>query len=155
MTLKLRNTGMATIIDVGEGPDIHPKNKQDVGYRLALNALGKTYHERVVETGPMYRGMSVSGNSVTVSFVNGKGLHSADSQPIAGFTLAGDDHKFYWATAKIVGDTVVLTAPEVAKPVAIRYAWADNPATNLVNAEGLPSVPFRTDTWPGVTVNNK
>jgi sialate O-acetylesterase len=155
MTLKLPNTGMATIIDIGEATDIHPKDKKNVGYRLALNALAQAYRQKLVATGPMYRKMSVRDNVVTLEFLNGKSLRSADGQPIMGFSVAGADKKFVWASATVVGDRVVLTAPAGMKPVAVRYGWADNPAANLVNGANLPAVPFRTDTWPGVTINNR
>ena len=154
MTLKLPNTGMATIIDIGDMTDIHPKDKKNVGYRLALNALAQTYRQKVVATGPMFRKMSVRDNLVTLEFINGKGMRSADGQSITGFSVAGMDKKFVWAPATIVGDRIVLTAPAGMKPVAVRYGWADNPAANLVNGANLPAVPFRTDTWPGVTINN-
>jgi sialate O-acetylesterase len=149
MTLKLPNTGMATIIDIGEATDIHPKDKKNVGYRLALNALAQTYRQKVVATGPMFRKMSVRENEVTLQFVNGTGLRSADGQPIVGFAIAGSDKKFVWAPARIEGDRIILTAPTGTKPVAVRYGWADNPATNLVNGANLPAVPFRTDAWSG------
>ena len=155
MTLKLPKTGMATIIDIGEANDIHPRNKQDVGYRLAQNALAQTYRLDVVPTGPTFRGFRVQGNVTRISFDRAKGLKSVDGQAVIGFSVAGADKKFVWADARIEGETIVLTNPSGVKPVAVRYGWSDNPATNLVNAAGLPTVPFRTDQWPGLTVTNR
>lgn len=157
MTLSLPNTGMANIIDIGEAGDIHPKNKQDVGRRLALNALKITYDQDVVYSGPTYKEMKVDGNKVIISFENtGSGLYLKNKYGyVNGFTIAGQDKIFHWAKAQISGDKIVLTCDEVSKPVAIRYAWANNPDDlNLYNLEGLPTVPFRTDEWPGVTINN-
>jgi sialate O-acetylesterase len=156
MTLSLPKTGQAVIIDIGEADDIHPKNKQDVGVRLALLALKIAYGEKdIIASGPMYKSMSVKGNTVTVTFDNvGSGLTTSDGLPIAGFAVAGADRKFHWADAKIGStNTVILTCRDVDNPVAVRYAWADNPRCNLVNSAGLPACPFRTDNWPGLTDN--
>jgi len=156
MTLSLRNTGMATIIDIGEAKDIHPKNKQDVGKRLALNALAKDYGKNVVWSGPMYKSMRVSGDKIILSFSHTDGgLKARDGETLKGFAVAGADKIFVWADAVIQGKKVVVSSPQVPKPVAVRYAWANNPVCNLVNGEGLPASPFRTDQWPGLTVNNK
>jgi len=156
-TLSLRNTGMATIIDIGEANDIHPKNKQDVGKRLAQWALARTYGKRnVVCSGPLYRAMRIEGNKVTLRFdyTNG-GLVARDGGPLAGFAIAGFDRKFVWADARIQGETVVVSSDQVSQPAAVRYAWADNPVCNLYNGAGLPASPFRTDDWPGVTAGKK
>ncbi|MCK6489128.1 MAG: 9-O-acetylesterase [Planctomycetes bacterium] len=148
----LKNCGMAVIIDVGEAKDIHPKNKQDVGKRLALQALAKTYGKPVVASGPVYQGMKVDGSSVRVSFTElGGGLAVRGGGELTGFTLAGEDRKFQWAQARIDGDAVVVSAAAVTKPVAVRYAWTHNPDCNLVNKAGLPAGPFRSDDWPGAT----
>lgn len=158
MTLSLPKTGQAVAIDIGEADDIHPRNKQDVGMRLALQAQAVAYGDHnLLASGPMYKGMAVSGNKVTVTFTHvGTGLRTSDGLPVAGFAIAGRDRKFYWAEARIEGkDKVVLTSPNVDQPVAVRYAWADNPRCNLVNSADLPACPFRTDDWPGVTVNNR
>jgi sialate O-acetylesterase len=156
MTLSLPNTGMAVIIDIGEADNIHPKNKQDVGKRLALWALAKTYGKKLVYSGPIYKSMKVDGNSIVLSFDHvGGGLVAKGGEELKGFAIAGADKKFVWADAKIEGDTVVVSSEKVAEPVAVRYAWADNPVCNLYNKEDLPASPFRTDDWPGVTVNNK
>ncbi|MNK18042.1 Glycosyl hydrolases family 2, sugar binding domain [compost metagenome] len=153
--LKLPNTGMALAIDLGEVNDIHPKNKQDVGKRLAANALKVAYNKDVIASGPTYKEMSVNGNVVKVSFSNiSKGLKSKDGgNSITGFSLAGEDKKFYFAKAELQKDnTILISTDDVKNPVAIRYAWADNPGElNLYNTEDLPATPFRTDTWPGVT----
>ena len=156
MTLSLKNTGMATIIDIGEAKDIHPKNKQDVGKRLALNALAKDYGKKVVWSGPMYKSMKVKGDRVAVKFDHADGgLSARDGDKLKGFAIAGADKKFVWADAVVKGKTVVVSSPQVAKPVAVRYAWANNPVCNLVNGKGLPASPFRTDEWPGLTVSKK
>jgi len=156
MTLSLPNTGMAVIIDIGEADDIHPKNKQDVGKRLALWALAKTYGKKLVYSGPIYKSMKVDDGKVILSFDHiGSGLVAKGGEELKGFAIAGADKKFVWADAKIEGDTVVVSSDKVAEPVAVRYAWADNPVCNLYNAEELPASPFRTDDWPGVTAENK
>jgi sialate O-acetylesterase len=154
MTLKLPNTGMAVIIDIGEADDIHPKNKQDVGKRLALWALAETYGKKLVYSGPIYKSMKVDGSSIVLSFDHvGGGLIAKDDEQLKGFSIAGADKKFVWADAKIDGDTVVVSSDKVSEPAAVRYAWADNPVCNLYNEEDLPASPFRTDDWPGVTVD--
>ena len=156
MGLALPNTGMAVIIDIGEANDIHPKNKQDVGKRLATWALGATYGRKTVYSGPLYKSMKTEGNKIALSFDHvGGGLVAKGEGPLKGFGVAGADKKFVWADAKIDGDTIIVGSDEVSEPVAVRYAWADNPVCNLYNAEGLPASPFRTDDWPGVTVDAK
>lgn len=155
MTLSLQDTGMATIIDIGEAADIHPKNKQDVGRRLALWALAKTYKKDVVYSGPLYRSMKVRDGKIVLRFdCVGDGL-VAKGGPLKGFAIAGADKKFVWADAVIEGKTVVVSSDKVADPVAVRYAWADNPVCNLYNKADLPASPFRTDDWPGVTADRK
>ena len=156
MTLALPNTGMAVIIDIGEADDIHPKNKQDVGKRLALWALAKTYGKDLVYSGPIYKSMKTDGNKIILDFEHtGGGLVAKGGEPLKGFAIAGADRKFVWADAKIDGDTVVVSHDEISVPVAVRYGWANNPVCNLYNKEGLPAAPFRTDKWPGVTAENK
>ncbi len=146
MTLKLPKTGMAVIIDIGEEKDIHPKNKQDVGKRLALWAEANVYDQGETFSGPMFSSMKVSGDKATITFKNSGGLVAKDG-PLKGFAIAGEDMKFAWADAKIAGANVVVTNPSMPKPVAVRYAWADNPECNLYNKAGLPASPFRTDNW--------
>jgi sialate O-acetylesterase len=154
MTLSLRNTGMATIIDIGEASNIHPKNKQDVGKRLALWALAQTYEKDIVYSGPLYKSMKVDRGKIRLSFDQaGGGLVARGGEALKGFSIAGADRKFVWADAKIDGNTVVVSSDDVANPVAVRYAWADNPVCNLYNKENLPASPFRTDDWPGLTVD--
>jgi sialate O-acetylesterase len=156
MTLALPNTGMAVTIDIGEANDIHPKNKQDVGKRLALWALAKTYGREVVYSGPIYESMNVEGDKIVLHFDHvGGGLVAGGAEPLKGFAVVGQDHRFVWAEAEIEGETVVVSSDEVSEPVAVRYAWADNPVCNLYNQEGLPASPFRTDDWPGITSDKK
>jgi sialate O-acetylesterase len=155
MTLKLPNTGMASAIDIGDAIDIHPKNKQDVGKRLALNALKVAYRKDILCAGPTYQSMKTDGSKVNVSFSNtGSGLKVNNKYGyINGFSLAGADGKFFWAEGTLLNNnTVVLHSKDVQAPVAVRYGWADNPDDlNLYNSEGLPAIPFRTDDWPGIT----
>lgn len=155
MALDLPNTGMALAIDIGEADDIHPKNKQDVGWRLALDALKIAYDMNVVNSGPMYKSVDFKDGKAYVTFSEiGSGLNVRDKYGyLKGFTLAGPDKKFHWAKAELFNDnTIVVYNEKVLNPVAVRYGWADNPDDlNLYNEEGLPAVPFRTDDWPGIT----
>ena len=145
-SLSIPNVGIAVTIDVGEEKDIHPKNKQEVGRRLAQWALAKTYGKPVVPGGPLYKGMRKEGDSIVVQFdCVGGGLVAAGGEPLKGFAIAGADKVFVWAEAKISGDTVAVSAAGVKDPVAVRYAWANNPPCNLGNKEGFPASPFRTD----------
>jgi len=146
-TLKVPNTGMAVTIDIGMANNIHPKNKQDVGKRLALWALGATYGKDVVRCGPLYKSMTKQGGKIAVRFDHVGGGLVAKGDKLKGFAVAGADKKFVWADAKIVGETVVVGSDEVKDPAAVRYAWATNPACNLYNKAGLPASPFRTDDW--------
>jgi sialate O-acetylesterase len=156
MTLALPNTGMGVIIDIGEARDIHPKNKQDVGKRLALWALAKTYGKNLVYSGPIYKSMKTEGNKIILDFEHvGGSLVAKGGEPLKGFAIAGADQKFAWADAKIEGNTVVVSNDGVSEPIAVRYGWANNPVCNLYNEEGLPATPFRTDDWPGITVDKK
>lgn len=154
MTLKLPHTGMAVTTDVGESNDIHPRNKQDVGLRLAAIALQDAYGKNIVSSGPVYQSMKVDGNKVLLSFANiGDGLMAKDKYGyLKGFEVAGADQQFHYAKAFVQGNQVVVYSDSVAAPVAVRYAWADDAGeANLYNKEGFPAVPFRTDTWKGVT----
>ncbi|MEK6645727.1 MAG: sialate O-acetylesterase [Candidatus Firestonebacteria bacterium] len=157
MTLSIPNTAMAVIIDIGDTTDIHPKNKQDVGMRLALPALAKVYGKKdIVYSGPIYKSMKIEENKIRLYFDHiGSGLGVQNSAELVGFAIAGEDKKFLWAKAVIDGNTIVVSNENVAKPVAVRYAWADNPDCNLYNKEKLPASPFRTDDWEGITYNNK
>ena len=148
-TLAVPKTGLAVIIDIGEAKDIHPRNKQDVGLRLALWALRDTYSKEMTCSGPLYESMKVEGNRVRLRFAHLGGGLVAEGGPLKRFAIAGEDRKFVWAEATIDGGTVVVSSPAVPKPVAVRYAWANNPeGCNLYNAAGLPASPFRTDDWP-------
>jgi sialate O-acetylesterase len=139
------NSGLATAIDIGEAEDIHPKNKQDVGRRLALNALALTYKQPIEYSGPTYRSMKIEGDGIRLTFDHAAGMAAKGGGALQGFAIAGADKKFVWADARIEGNTVVVSSPQVKQPVAVRYAWANNPLANLYNANGLPAVPFRTD----------
>jgi sialate O-acetylesterase len=152
MALKLPRTGMAVTIDIGDPNDIHPKNKREVGRRLALHALAKEYGQQVLRSGPLYRSMRVQGRETQVFFdAVGAKLKTGDGGILRGFAIAGADRKFHWADARISGSSVIVSSPRVSRPVAVRYAWADNPDCNLQDSSGLPASPFRTDDWPGIT----
>lgn len=147
-TLSVPNTGMAVTIDIGEWNDIHPLNKKDVGERLALAAEKVAYGDKkVVASGPIYKSMKIKGNKVIISFTHtGSGLTTKGGGALKQFAIAGKDRKFVWAEAKIKGNKVEVWSDQVDHPVAVRYAWADNPeGANLYNKEGLPASPFRTD----------
>ena len=155
-TLHLQHTGMAVTIDIGEADDIHPKNKQEVGHRLALAARAQTYGEKIPFSGPMYADYRIEGNKIRIFFKYAdKGLKARGGEKLKGFTIAGVNHTFHWADAVIEGNSVVVSSPAVAFPVAVRYAWADNPVCNLYNGVGLPASPFRTDDWRGITYVDK
>jgi sialate O-acetylesterase len=156
MTLLLPNTGMAVTTDIGTSDDIHPKNKQDVGKRLAAITLHDVYKKNIVYSGPMYKSMTRDGNKVKIYFKNiGGGLMSKNGE-LNGFEIAGDDKQFDPAHASIEGDHVVVYSDNVKKPVAVRFGWADDPgADNLFNKEGFPASPFRTDNWRGITEDHK
>ena len=157
-TEALPNVGAACITDIGAAKDIHPKNKQDVGKRLARLALVDIYDRAgtIVRNGPTYKSMSVEGNKVTVTFDVGRSpLIPYYRETLTGFAVAGEDRQWHWASAEIKGrDTVVVSSDAVAAPVAVRYNWADNPQGNLYNTHYLPAYPFRTDDWTGVTAEN-
>ncbi len=147
-TLSVHNTGMAVAIDIGEWNDIHPLNKKDVGRRLALAAQKVAYGgEDVVSSGPIYKNMEINGNKIILKFTNtGSGLVAKGGEKLKHFAICGADRKFVWAEAKIKGNKVIVWNDNISKPVAVRYAWADNPeGANLCNKEGLPASPFRTD----------
>jgi sialate O-acetylesterase len=152
-TLSLPKTGMAVTIDIGEARDIHPKNKQEVGRRLSLWALGTVYARKVAATsGPLPAGHEIKGAEVVVTLTHADGLKTRDGAPVKGFQLAGADKQWKPATGRIEGTRLIVTSAEVAAPVALRYAWLDFPETNLVNSADLPASPFRTDDWAPVPV---
>jgi sialate O-acetylesterase len=158
MTLDLKNTGMAVIIDIGEADNIHPKNKQDVGKRLAAWTLAKDYNRDVVPSGPLFRSARFRNGKATIKFDYDDGGLMAKGSELKGFAIAGPDRKFVWANAEITGrknKKVQVWSDKVPEPVAVRYGWADNPECTLYNEAGLPASPFRTDDWPGITINNK
>ncbi len=150
---KLPKTGQAVIIDIGEGKDIHPKNKVDVGRRLARWALAKDYGVSIAYQSPIYKSMEKKDDKIVLSFDHlGTGWRPFDVAQPRGFTIAGADKKFYPAIASIGKDNrIEVSSPQVKEPVAVRYAWADNPVCNMYSTNGLPLTPFRTDDWPGIT----
>lgn len=145
--LELPQTGMVVTADIGEAEDIHPKNKQDVGRRLALTALALTYEKGGEYAGPVFRGASPENGAMRVRFDHAKGLALADDRQ-GTFELAGADRVFHPAAASVDGETLVVTSPEVASPTAIRYGWKNNPVMTIYNAAALPASPFRSDDWP-------
>jgi len=160
MTLALPNTGMAVAIDIGDATTIHPKDKLDVGLRLALAARHVAYGQDLVYSGPIYDSMKIEGNKIRLIFKDtGSGLKMGTPPwtptgvpvpaptELKGFAIAGADKNFVWAKAEIDGNDVVVSSDQVASPVAVRYGWANNPPCNLYNKEGLPASPFRTDDW--------
>jgi len=156
MTLsQLKNVGQAVIIDVGEGRDIHPRDKHTVANRLARWALAKDYGYDIPYQSPTYRSMKVSGSKIVLEFDHvGNGLYTFDTREPVGFAIAGKDRKWEWAQANLVDEnTVEVWSDNIGKPVAVRYAWSDNPVCNLFSREGLPATPFRTDDWPGITAD--
>ncbi len=158
MTLALPNTGQAVIVDLGEGRDIHPRNKQDVARRLARWALANDYGIDIPYRSPEYKSMEKKGSRIVLTFdhVGDPGLYTFDVNRPVGFAIAGEDKKFVPAEARIVApDKIEVWSDEVADPVAVRYAWADNPICNVQTRNGLPLTPFRTDDWPGVTANER
>ena len=174
-TQVLDKVRMACIIDLGEADDIHPVRKQDVGERLAKLAEANDYGRKVACNGPQYESHKIAGNTIRVKFNNtGKGLkvmasgdfsedrygkgsvnpqmvEDAENGKLLGFQIAGADRVWHWADAEIAGTEVIVSCPDVARPIAVRYAWAANPVCNLYNSDGLPAWPFRTDDWPGIT----
>ncbi len=143
--MQVPNTGLAVAIDIGDASDIHPKNKQEVGRRLALAAEGTVYGKKVVYSGPMYKSMKVEGNKVYLSFDHVDGGLLAKGGKLAGFAVAGPSKYFVWAEAKIEGDKVVVWSDKVANPAVVWYGWASNPDCNLYNKAGLPASPFTTE----------
>ena len=158
MTLKLNNTGQALAIDLGEADDIHPKNKQDVASRLAFHALAKVYGFDIFCEAPLFDQMTIQGNKAIIQFKHTEGGLYADDRYgyLKGFTIAGKNKIFKWAQAQIKGSTIIVSHPDIDKPVAVRYAWADNPQdANLYNGSRLPACPFRTDDFKGITYGNE
>ncbi len=148
--LSIPNTAMVSAIDNADPNDpgnIHPKNKQEIGLRLAKAAEGLVYKEKITYMGPIYNKMKIEGNTIRLYFsFTGEGL-AVKGDTLKGFAIAGEDKKFVWANARIEGKTIVVSSPEVHNPVAVRYGWSKNPPVNLYNKESLPASPFRTDNW--------
>jgi sialate O-acetylesterase len=151
--LSVTNTGMAVAIDIGSDKSIHPRNKQDVGRRLAAWALHFVYGKKeVVPSGPIFDTMKIEGDKARLSFkFLGGGLVNKAEGGLKGFAIAGDDRNFVWADAKIDAETILVSSEKVKKPAAVRYGWAANPEVSLYNKAGLPASPFRTDDWPSAT----
>ena len=174
-TKAIDQCGMACIIDLGEAEDVHPVRKREVGERLARLALANDYGKKIVADGPRFESCQVQNGRIVISFTDVAGglriipsgdfaearygtlnerVQKAESGVLSGFQIAGPDKVWHWAEARIEGDKVVVSSPEVPQPLAVRYAWSVNPVCNLFNSEGLPAWPFRTDDWPGVTYGN-
>lgn len=156
LTLSLKNTGMAVTMDIGIPKDIHPTNKLDVGKRLALWALAKNYGKKdIIYSGPLYKSMKRQGDKIRLYFNHtGSGLLAKDG-PLNNFTIAAKDGRFKAAQAQIDGNTILVSSPEIKRPVAVRFAWSNAAQPNLFNKEGLPASSFRTDNWPAKTINEK
>jgi sialate O-acetylesterase len=158
MTAAMPHNGQALAIDLAdaENPsDIHPKNKQDVGHRLELVALARTYGKSVDYSGPEYKFAKFEGSKVVIHFNFAEGLTAKGGEPLKGFQIAGADQKWYWADAKIDGENVIVSSKDVEAPAAVRYDWSHNPQGNLYGKSGLPAVPFRSDDWKGKTADVK
>jgi sialate O-acetylesterase len=152
MTLATPNTGMVVTTDIGNIKDIHPTNKQEVGRRLSLWALSKTYGQSdLVCSGPLYQSMTIEDDRIRLTFNHVADGLVCEGESLTHFTIAGEDQIFHPASAIIDGDTILVSADEVPSPVAVRFGWSDTCEPNLFNSEHLPASPFRTDTWPGVT----
>lgn len=146
-------SGLAVAVDVGLADDIHPTDKQTVGQRLSLVARRVAYGENIASSGPLYQSHKIEGGAIRLTFAHADGgLKARDGGKLTGFAIAGADHKFHWADARIEGNDIVVSSVDVPMPLAVRYAWADNPDCNLYNGAGLPASPFRTDAWAGLTV---
>jgi sialate O-acetylesterase len=158
LALNTKNTGMTTAIDVGDAANIHPKNKQALGLRLANLAEQSVYHLPVKALHPAFQEYKTEGQAILLKIKNSDGqLKTTNGKAPGNFQIAGADHKFYWAGAEITGANMIkVSSPKVPQPVTVRYAWEDNPAdANVVNKENLPMLPFRTDSWKGFTDDNK
>jgi len=157
-TPSLPATGMSVTTDIGESNDIHPKNKKDVGLRLAAIALNNLYNHPMEYSGPVYESLKIRGNKMELGFTHvGGGLMAKDKYGyVHGFEIAGSDQRFHLAKAYIKNNKLIVFADEVPQPVAVRYNWADDAkAGNLYNREGFPALPFRTDQWKGITADKK
>lgn len=155
-TLSVPKTGMAVTIDTAADGDLHPKDKQPVGNRLARLAASQVYGLPIPCLAPMFAGMERKGDAVRLKFSQAEGgLVTREGGAVAGFAIAGQDRKFVWAEARIEGEQVVVSSPAVKEPVAVRYAWANHPVISLFNKQGLPLAPFRTDDWVTTSKDEK
>ena len=156
MTLSLPNTGMAVTIDIGDPKNLHPTNKKDVGFRLALIARAKVYGSQIEFSGPVYKTMKIEDDKIVLSFEHtDEKMFTKNSDRLVGFTISGSDKKFIEAEAKIKSNKILVWNDAIKNPIAVRYAWADNPDCNLYNSADLPASPFRTDDWPETTYGRK
>ena len=146
--LGVSNAGMPVTLDIGDPQDVHPRNKQEVGRRLALWALAKTYGRSVECSGPLPSGTKIEGSAARLHFEHVESGLVARGDALTGFEIAGEDRKFVPATARIDGTTVIVSSEQVSAPVAVRYAWAADATASLFNGAGLPAPTFRTDSWP-------
>jgi sialate O-acetylesterase len=151
----VKNAALAVTVDTGEADNIHPKDKQTVGERLALCALANEYCRKIAFAGPTYASLEKIPGALKLKFKNAGGGLVVKGETAGEFSVAGKDHRWHWATAKIEGDSVIVSCQEVTEPVAARYAWQANPLATMFNRAGLPAAPFRTDDWPGITENSK
>jgi len=154
-TQKVKNSALAVTIDTGDPDDIHPKDKQVVGERLALCALANEYGEKIPWAGPTFASVTHLPGALKLRFNHTEGGLVVKGDKLEEFSVAGKDRQWHWAEARVEGDSVVVSSPAVPDPQAARYAWQANPAATLFNGVGLPAVPFRTDNWPGVTDTHK
>jgi sialate O-acetylesterase len=154
-TASVHNSCLAVTIDTGDPDNIHPKDKFPVGERLALCALAKQYRKKVVYSGPTLASVQRLPGSIRLKFKHTDGGLVVKGDKLGEFAIAGEDQKWYWADARIDGNTVIVSSPSVPEPKEVRYAWQGNPAASLFNGAGLPAVPFRTDTWPGITESHR
>jgi len=134
-------------IDIGDSDDIHPRNKKEVGRRLALSARAITYGENIEWSGPWYKSMEIDGKGIRLTFDHAQNGFLVKGDKLSGFAIAGADRNFVWADAVIEGTSILVSSPEVPEPLAVRYGWDSNPECNLYNEANLPAVPFRTDNW--------
>jgi sialate O-acetylesterase len=151
----VKNSALAVTVDTGEADNIHPAEKQVVGERLALCALADECGKKISFAGPTFVSAEKIFGALKLKFKNADGGLVVKGGKLEEFSVAGNDHRWHWAEAKIEGDSVLVSSKDVPEPIAARYAWQANPRATLFNAAGLPAVPFRTDDWPGVTDKSK
>ena len=147
----VKHSALAVTVDTGEADNIHPKDKQVVGERLALCALADEYGKKISCAGPTFVSATKLPGALKLRFDHADGGLFVKGDKLEEFSIAGNDHHWHWANARVDGDCVIVSSPLVAQPVAVRYAWQANPSATLFNGSGLPAVPFRMDNWPGIT----